>query len=315
LRTTGALADGAGSAAGRLTSALSSTLGRDAQGMTGRALDQRADLRGTVTMTSRPILAPNWRIEPNLSAQVVVGDTSVSIAGVRVRVGTDIKPLIDKSVGEQVAALDARLRADPFVEVAARREWAKMCRSISLKGTAKDAPDLWMEVRPIRAFAAQPRIDAEALVITLGVEAETRVVPAQTAPACPFPRQLAIVPPLEDGRIAVAVPIDMPFTEVDRILAAQLVGRDIAVPDAAVAAIVLAAQVSPAGERLLLSLRVKAREEKSWFGLGAEATVNVWGRPVLDPATQTLRLADVTLDVDSQSAFGLLGAAARAAIP
>jgi predicted small integral membrane protein len=201
------------------------------------------------------------------------------------------------------------------VEVAARREWAKMCRSVSLKGAGKNAPDLWMEMRPIRAFAAQPRIEAEALVITLGVEAETRVMPAQTAPSCPFPRELAIVPPLEDGRIAVAVPIDMPFTEVDRILAAQMVGRDFSAPGAPVAATVLAAQVTPAGDRLLISLRVKAREQTSWFGLGAEATINVWGRPVLDPAMQILRLADISLDVDSQVAFGLLGAAARAAIP
>jgi hypothetical protein len=315
LRTTGALADGAGSATGKLTSALSASLGRDVQGLTGRTLDQRADLRGTVTMTSRPILSPNWRIEPNLMAQVAVGDTSVSIAGVRVRVGSEIKPLIDKAVGEQVAALEARLRADPFVEAAARREWAKMCRSVSLKSAAKDAPDLWMEMRPIRAFAAQPRIEAQALVVTLGVEAETRVVPVQTTPNCPFPRELAIVPPLEDGRIAVAVPIDMPFTEVNRIVAGQLIGRDFSAPGAAVAATVLDAQVTPAGDRLLISLRIKAREQTSWFGLGAEASVNVWGRPVLDPAMQTLRLADIVLDVDSQAAFGLLGTAARAAIP
>ena len=66
---------------------------------------------------------------------------------------------------------------------------------------------------------------------------------------------------------------------------------------------------------MLLSLRVKANENKSWFGLGAEATVYVWGRPVLDGAHQMLRLTDIALDVESQAAFGLLGAAARAAVP
>ena len=66
---------------------------------------------------------------------------------------------------------------------------------------------------------------------------------------------------------------------------------------------------------MLLSLRVKANENKSWFGLGAEATVHVWGRPVLDREHQMLRLTDVALDVESQAAFGVLGAAARAAVP
>jgi hypothetical protein len=66
---------------------------------------------------------------------------------------------------------------------------------------------------------------------------------------------------------------------------------------------------------LLISLRVKAREKKSWFGLGADAMVHVWGKPVLDRENQVLRLTNIELDVNSEAAFGLLGAAARAAVP
>jgi hypothetical protein len=60
---------------------------------------------------------------------------------------------------------------------------------------------------------------------------------------------------------------------------------------------------------------VKAKENKSWFGLGAEATVHIWGKPELDQAQQIMRLTNISLDVQSQAAFGLLGTAARAAIP
>src|SRR5207248_5631982 len=73
--------------------------------------------------------------------------------------------------------------------------------------------------------------------------------------------------------------------------------------------------IAAAGDRLLISLRVKAKETKSWFGLGAEATVHVWGKPTLDQQNQIMRLTDITLDVRSEAAFGLLGTAARAAIP
>jgi hypothetical protein len=75
------------------------------------------------------------------------------------------------------------------------------------------------------------------------------------------------------------------------------------------------ASVAASGDRLLISLLVKAKEKKSFLGLGGEATVHVWGRPVLDQAQQTLRLTDVELAVESEAAFGLLGAAARAAMP
>jgi hypothetical protein len=43
--------------------------------------------------------------------------------------------------------------------------------------------------------------------------------------------------------------------------------------------------------------------------------VHIWGRPVIDQAQQVLRLANIELAVESEAAFGLLGAAARAAMP
>jgi len=64
-----------------------------------------------------------------------------------------------------------------------------------------------------------------------------------------------------------------------------------------------------------MQLLVRAKEKKSWFGFGADATVHVWGKPVLDQAQQTLKLAEIELAVESEAAFGLLGAAARQAMP
>ena len=55
----------------------------------------------------------NWRIEPNLAAQVNLGDTSLSVAGARVNVPAQVKPLIDKTVADQINAVQARMRNDP----------------------------------------------------------------------------------------------------------------------------------------------------------------------------------------------------------
>jgi hypothetical protein len=65
----------------------------------------------------------------------------------------------------------------------------------------------------------------------------------------------------------------------------------------------------------LISLLVNAQEKRSFFGFGGDATVHVYGKPVLDQAEQVLRLTDIQLAVESEAAFGLLGAAARAAMP
>src|SRR4051794_22182036 len=71
-----------------------------------------AEIKGNVAMTARPQLSPNWRVEPNLTAQVDLSDTSLSVAGVRVNVPAQMKPVIDNAVNDQLAAVQARLRND-----------------------------------------------------------------------------------------------------------------------------------------------------------------------------------------------------------
>jgi hypothetical protein len=191
-----------------------------------------------------------------------------------------------------------------------------MCRAIPLGGEKTGLPPLWLEMRPVRAAAAQPQVDARNLTLTIGVQAETRILPNETKPSCPFPAQLELVPPMQDGVLAVGVPIDLPFTELNKMLEPQMKGRHFPEDGSGPVDVeVLGAKLAAAAERLLISLRVKAREKKSWFGFGAEATVHIWGKPTLDQQNQILQLTEISLAVESEAAFGLLGAAARAAIP
>jgi hypothetical protein len=304
LRATGKLS---GQAAGGLGNALGSFLGEDfgrsVQNLAGRAFDQRADVRGNIVVTARPMLTPQWRLEPNLAAQVSVTDGGLNIAGIKLSVANEVKPLLDRSVADQVSAVQARLRSDPFIEQAVRREWTKLCRSVPLGAPGSGLPNLWLEVRPTRAFAAQPRIDAAAMTVTAGVQAETRIVPQATKPDCPFPATLDIVPPQEQGRITIGVPIDVPFTEVNRLIESKLAGKTFA-PDGntALALKVNHAEVAASGDKLLISLKVNAVEQRSWFGLGGDATVYVWGKPALDTEKQILRLTDLDVAVESVAA-------------
>lgn len=318
LNVTGSLSS---KATGAIDDAIGGLLGANVAKQIGsvniKSLNASAEIKGNVTITSRPKLAAAWFIEPNLAAQVNLGDTSLSLAGARVNVPAQVKPVIDKTVADQLTALQARLRNDPTLEKNARLQWAKACRSIPLQGTgaASSLPALWLELRPTRAIAAQPRVDATAVTLTLGIEAETRITSAQTKPECPFPATISIVPPTPGG-IIVGVPIDMPFTDINKIIEAQLTGRTFPEDGSGpVDVTVKRATVAASGDRLLISLLVSAKEKKSFFGFGGEANVHIWGKPVLDQTQQTLRLTNIELAVESEAAFGLLGAAARAAMP
>jgi hypothetical protein len=318
LNVTGSLSSKATGALGdALGGLLGANVGKQIGSVNIKSLNASAEITGNVTFTSRPRLAAAWHLEPNLAAQVTLGDTSLSVAGARVNVPAQVKPLIEKTVADQVTAVEARIRNDRAFEQSARLQWAKACRSIQLQGTgsASTLPALWLELRPTRAIAAQPRVDASAVTLTLGIEAETRITPAQTKPDCPFPAIINIVPPTPGG-VRIGVPIDIPFTEINRIVEAQFAGRTFPEDGSGpVDVTVKRASVAASGDRLLISLLVRAKEKKSFFGLGGEADVHIWGKPVLDQAQQTLRLTNIELAVESEAAFGLLGAAARAAMP
>jgi hypothetical protein len=314
-KATGTIASGANSVGNTIGNLVGGSVGQAVQNFAGKAFDQHADIQGTVTTTSKPTISANWRLAPNLSAQVNVVDVILPIAGLKLSVANQVKPFLDNAVRNQTGALETRLRNDPFIENAARGEWTKLCRAIPLGAAGQGMPNLWLEVRPVRAIAAQPRIDANAVTLFVGVQAQTRIVPAETKPNCPFPQQLDLVAQANEGMVDIAVPIDIPFAEVNRLLGLQIVGKTFPEDGSgAFAATIKQAGIAASGDRLLISLLVHVRKQ-GFFGVGADATVHVYGRPVLDAQNQILRFADITLDLQSSAAFGLLDAAAQAAVP
>ncbi len=312
----GAAGSGLSAVGGALGSLLGGNIGQQVESLAGKAFDQHTNIQGTVTTTARPTISSNWRLAPNLAAQVNLADVTLPIGGIKLNVGNAAKPLLDKLVHDQTSALETYLRGNPFIENAARSEWAKLCQAVPLGAAGQGVPALFLEIQPVRAIAAQPKIDGQAVTLLVGVQAQTRIVPTQTKPDCPFPQQLELVPQSNEGAVAIAVPIDIPFTEVSRLLEAQIGGKTYPEDGGGVFAVkVNQASVAASGDRLLISLLVNVKKRGFFSFLGANATVNVWGQPVLDQQNQILRLTNVTLDVQSNAAFGLLGAAAQAATP
>ena len=114
----------------------------------------------------------------------------------------------------------------------------------------------------------------------------------------------------------IAIPIELPLTDVSKVLEDQLAGKTFPEdPTGPVSITIKHVGLAGSDDRLVMSLRVKARARESWFGLSTEADINVSGRPSLEPDQQLLRLADIAVDVHSAAAFGLVGKAAEALEP
>src|SRR6516165_8076934 len=102
---------------GNVSGLLGNILGRlqERQSRSGLARDSAGDIHGSATLIAHPALLPQWRVEPNLASEVRIGDASLSIMGVRIRVPEAVKPLLDRTIDQQVSSLQARLRDDPFL--------------------------------------------------------------------------------------------------------------------------------------------------------------------------------------------------------
>src|SRR3569832_1134027 len=240
-----------------------------------KGVNASSEIKGNVTVTARPKFAATWRIEPNLSGQVHLSDSSLSVAGAKLNVPAQVKPLIDKNVADQINAAGNRIRNDPSFERNARVQWSKACRSIPLTAGNASAPPLWLELRPTRAVAVQPSINTSTVIMAHGIEAETRITPKQTVPMCPIPEKLSIVPPTQPP-VSIGIPIDIPFADVDKLVEAQLIGRNF--PEdgsSSVNVTVKEVHVAASGDRLLISLLINAKEKTSFLSFGGEATVYI----------------------------------------
>src|SRR6185437_15257010 len=86
LNITGSLSS---KATGALDSAIGGLLGANAAKAIGRidikALNADAEIKGNVTVTSQPRLAAAWFVEPNLAAQVSLGNSNLSVVAVSIK--------------------------------------------------------------------------------------------------------------------------------------------------------------------------------------------------------------------------------------
>ena len=118
VRITGQIGNTAGKAVGGIGGAIGNLIGGNAVGkqiedLAVKTLDQRTDFRGNVVVTSRPQLTPSWRMEPNLTGRLDLGDAGTNIAGVKINLGSEqVGARSDRQQPDHGAAIAAAQRSD-----------------------------------------------------------------------------------------------------------------------------------------------------------------------------------------------------------
>ena len=137
----------------------------------------------------------------------------------------------------------------------------------------------------------------------------------ETKPNARSRAQLDIVPQANEGTLDIAVPIDIPFPEVSRLIEAQLKGKTFPEDGSgSFATTIKQAVVAASGDRLLISLLVNVKK-RGFFSARRRRHGACLGEAgarsgASDPALHRCHARRAI-----QAAFGLLGEAAQAAVP
>jgi len=269
---------------------------------------RHAEIKGNVTITARPKIAANWH-RAEFGGAGHLGDTSLSVAGARVNVPAQVKPVIDKTVADQITALQARFRT---IHLRAQRA-AAMDKTLPLDSAA-DRKHHGVAAVAVAGDEAHRRtggataVDASAVLLTVGIEAETRITPAQTKPDWPVSHRHRAGGG-QPGHVIIAVRSTCLYEIQDRpgaICRKSLSGGRFGLGRRHRER----ASVAPSGDRLLISCSSTPGEEKL-PRLGGEANV-LSGAARARPGSATVRLANIELAIESEAAFRTIGAAARA---
>ncbi len=263
------------------------------------------DTGARYTVDVQPRLQQDWRIVPELSADLTVTEARHEIFNlVTVSLRREMEPHVDRAVNRQVRRFETRIANDDFIERAARDLWLQLCTSTQISSD----PEAWLEIVPRRFRAKQPRITFDRIHMQLGLDADTRVNTMQAQLTCPFPDNLVLEDP-ESGLTNIWLPSEIGYNELNQVLN-QLVSNTTIGDDVAIT--INAATLKPLGPSLLLQVDLSAAAP-NWFSRPATGSLFLLAKPQLDTNNSTITLTDVHLDIQSRNV--LIEAIGEAAEP
>lgn len=266
-------------------------------------------------------LEQSWRLNPEVQLFARLNTATIPVrvplptpltpTDVNIDVRGTLQPEVDRMLNSLVQQFQRDIRANRFLEDAAELAWNDLCKSHPVAAVEAGAPtDLWVVVRPIAFHAAQPLIDALGMTLTLGLEADTKLVTEAQAPECDT------LPPLRideaEPGLSLIVPAELAYGVLSGVLTQQFVGQSIPVGNGALT-------LTPVDVRLGsedASLNVVVEVDVAWRGWWAwwswlfgptRASIELSTEPALDADNQVLAFKNSRISGRSNDALNVVG--------
>lgn len=233
---------------------------------------------------------PGWGVELRQTAFEVTPLNTCEITFL----GFDITDQVTAGMKENLAAgteaLARLLRENALARQKAQEAWAQFSQPIELR------KDLYLLFQPRRVRLAPLATQGRTLVITPEIEIQPRLVlgPKPQADATPLPDLELNASPKPGFRLRVEA--DLSYAHASQQLATEVVGKTFD---------------TEKGRFEITSAQVRGEQGKAILDIGLKGRitgkVTLSGRPLSDPATSSLRLADLDFTLDSRSWLARMG--------
>jgi hypothetical protein len=252
---------------------------------------------GQAHATTQLSIGANWQLVSHSQGSVQMSNAEVNLGPLRMQLA-DLWNRNDQHISDPLfRALDKRLPEEVKIKPAAEKLWAKAWQPIKVG----KKPQAWLLLSPERALVGQPVAANGTITIALGVEARARVVlgdrPADVTNVPPLPSPGRLTAP--SNRFSFIVPVTLPYQEAATLALARLTKKPPHVGHTVVKFTKL--EILPSGQDVIVSTRFCVAQSWDPFGwFDSCGTGYLRGVPRFDPATGTIRIADVHYDVATE---------------
>ena len=246
--------------------------------------------RALLELSTRIGLLPAWGLELRQTAFEVTPLNACEIT----LLGFDITDQVTAGMKENLNAgadLLARLvREDALARQKAQEAWALFSQPIELR------KDLYLMFQPRRIRLAPISTQGRTLILTPEIEAQPRLVLGEkpVVDPAPLPDLELNASPRQGFRLRVEA--DLSYAHASQQLAAEVVGKTFDTDKGRFE--ITTARVWGEQGRAILEIGLKGR---------IVGTVTLSGKPLSDPASSSLRLADLDFTLDSRSWLARMG--------
>jgi hypothetical protein len=262
----------------------------------GLPVQETVALGGRVRGTASPAITPDWRPDPRPAAQIELDRADLELpGGFSVGIRSLLEPRLNPILNQELQKAAGRLLAD----LALRRKAEEAWRSLHVARRAVAGENLWIRFQPLEIALARVTLKDGALHTGIGISGQLSVVLGAALGAAMTPPPVTLLPPLRiDEEKAGGFELEAPFAaspeELSRWTDRALRGMRFRIGRGREMEIT-AAGLGVEGDRLVLALDFRTE--------GRDGRLVLRGRPVLDPGTSLLRLADLRYDLESGGFF------------